>query len=186
MELDRALADPGQGTASPSALHSPRLGFARMIERAAAAAGLELNAFTDAVQYGLVDNLSRPGSNVTGVNTMQAELGAKRLELLHMLLPRAKRVGLLVNPTLPAVEQDITIAQSAAKGMGLSLELLNAATGEEIDKAFARAVELGRSTHWRSVAAKISATAGFNSLHWLRGKRCRRSTSSAASSKQVA
>jgi putative ABC transport system substrate-binding protein len=55
-------------------------------------------AFADAVQYGLVGNLSRPGGNVTGVNAMQAELGAKRLEFLHMLRPQAERLGVLVNP----------------------------------------------------------------------------------------
>jgi putative ABC transport system substrate-binding protein len=84
-------------------------------------------AFADAVQYGLVENLSRPGTNVTGINTMQAELGAKRLELLHMLLPQAKRMAILVNPLIPAVEQDIAIAQSAVKGMGLPLEVLSGA-----------------------------------------------------------
>ncbi len=99
-------------------------------------------AFADAVQYGLVDNLSRPGGNITGVNAMQAELGAKRLELLHMLRPRAERLGVLVNPALPAVEEDIAIAHRAVDGMGLSLEILNAKTNTEIDTAFARAAEL--------------------------------------------
>jgi ABC-type uncharacterized transport system substrate-binding protein len=99
-------------------------------------------AFADAVQYGLVGNLSRPGGNVTGVNAMQAELGAKRLEFLHMLRPQAERFGVLVNPRLLAVEEDIAIAQTAVKGMGLSLEVLNAMTSHEIDAAFARALEL--------------------------------------------
>jgi putative tryptophan/tyrosine transport system substrate-binding protein len=99
-------------------------------------------AFADAVQYGLVDNLSRPGGNITGVNAMQAELGAKRLELLHMLRPQAERLGLLVNPSLPAIEEDIAIGRRAVKGMGVSLEVLNAKTSNEIDAAFAHAVEL--------------------------------------------
>jgi putative tryptophan/tyrosine transport system substrate-binding protein len=115
--------------------------MARRAKAATATIPIVFVAFTDAVQYGLVDNLSRPGTNVTGVNTMQAELGAKRLELLHMLRPQAKRIGLLVNPRLPAVEQDIAIAESATKGMGLSLEVLNAVTSQEIDDAFAHAVE---------------------------------------------
>src|SRR5262249_38519147 len=95
----------------------------------------------DAVQIGLVTNLSRPGGNVTGINSMQAELGAKRLEFLHALRPQALRFGVLVNPRVPAFEADIAIAQVAAKTMGLPLEVLTATTNREIDAAFARAVE---------------------------------------------
>jgi putative ABC transport system substrate-binding protein len=98
-------------------------------------------AFADAVQVGLVTNLSRPEGNVTGINSMQAELGAKRLELLHALLPQALRFGVLVNPRAPAFEADVANAQAAAKIMGLSLEVLTASTDREIDAAFARAVE---------------------------------------------
>jgi putative tryptophan/tyrosine transport system substrate-binding protein len=116
--------------------------MARRVKAATTTIPIVFVAFTDAVQYGLVDNLSRPGTNVTGVNTMQAELGAKRLELLHLLLPQAKRIGLIVNPTLPAVELDIAIAQSAAKGMGLPLEVLRATTNQEIEAAFAQAARL--------------------------------------------
>jgi hypothetical protein len=89
----------------------------------------------------LVDNLSRPGANITDVNSMQAELGAKRLQLLHMLRPQAKRFGLLVNPQIPAVEEDIAIAQKAVKDMALSLEVLSATTSREIDTAFAEAIK---------------------------------------------
>ena len=98
-------------------------------------------AYADAVQVGLVTSLSRPGGNVTGINSMQAELGAKRLELLHQLRPQAHRFGVLVNPLVPAFESDIAFAQAAAKAMGLSLEVLTATTNREIDAAFARAVE---------------------------------------------
>jgi putative tryptophan/tyrosine transport system substrate-binding protein len=98
-------------------------------------------AYADAVQVGLVTSLSRPGGNVTGINAMQAELGAKRLELLHALRPQAHQFGVLVNPRVPAYEADIAFAQSAAKAMGLSLEVLTATTNSEIDAAFANAVE---------------------------------------------
>jgi putative tryptophan/tyrosine transport system substrate-binding protein len=98
-------------------------------------------AFADAVQVGLVTSLSRPGGNVTGINAMQAELGAKRLELLHALRPQAHQFGVLVNPRVPAFEADIAFARAAAKTMGLSLEVLTATTNREIDGAFARAVE---------------------------------------------
>jgi putative tryptophan/tyrosine transport system substrate-binding protein len=98
-------------------------------------------AFADAVQVGLVTNLARPGGNVTGINTIVAALEQKRLELLHELVPQALRYGVLVNPTIPAFESDIAMAQSAAKTMGVPLEVLTAATSSEIDGAFARAVQ---------------------------------------------
>jgi putative ABC transport system substrate-binding protein len=97
-------------------------------------------AYADAVQVGLVTNLARPGGNVTGINTMVAALEQKRFGLLRELLPRALRFGILVNPNIAAFESDIAMAQSAAKTMGLSLEVLTAGTNREIDDAFARAV----------------------------------------------
>jgi putative ABC transport system substrate-binding protein len=98
-------------------------------------------AFADAVQLGLVANLDRPGGNVTGINSMVAELGQKRFELLRELLPRAQRFGVLVNPAVVAFEADIDFARVATETMGRSLEVLTASTNREIDAAFARAVE---------------------------------------------
>ena len=98
-------------------------------------------AYADAIQTGLVTDLARPGGNVTGINTMNAALEAKRFEMLRELLPQASRYGVLVNPSLVAFESDIAMAQAAAKTMGLSLEVLTAATNREIDDAFARAVQ---------------------------------------------
>jgi putative ABC transport system substrate-binding protein len=98
-------------------------------------------AFADAVQVGLVTNLARPGGNVTGINTIVAALEQKRFGLLHELVPQALRYGVLVNPTIVAFESDIAMAQSAAKTLGVSLEVLTAATSGEIDGAFARAVQ---------------------------------------------
>ena len=98
-------------------------------------------AYADAIQTGLVTDLARPGGNVTGINTMNAALEAKRFELLRELLPQASRYGVLVNPSLVAFESDIAMAQAAAKTMGLSLEVLTAGTNREIDDAFARAVQ---------------------------------------------
>jgi putative ABC transport system substrate-binding protein len=98
-------------------------------------------AFVDAVQVGLVASLARPGGNATGINTMSAALGTKRFELLHDLLPRAVRVGVLVDPAQQSVETDIAFGQAAAKTMGLSLEVLTARNSRDIDSAFARAAE---------------------------------------------
>jgi putative ABC transport system substrate-binding protein len=86
----------------------------------------------DPVKLGLVASLARPGGNATGVNVFAAELVAKRLALLHELLPKAERVAVLVNPAA-----DLRDVQEAARAIGLQLHILNAATIGEIDAAFA-------------------------------------------------
>ena len=92
----------------------------------------------DPVKLGIVSSLNRPGGNATGVNFFVAELGAKRLGLLHELLPRATRVAVLVNPSDSSAAQITTKdTQEAAGALGLQLRVLNAATGLEIDEAFA-------------------------------------------------
>jgi putative tryptophan/tyrosine transport system substrate-binding protein len=84
-----------------------------------------------------VGELARPGSNLTGINFLNVELTAKRLELLRELVPGAARVALLVNPTNPIAENTLRDAEPAARAMGLQLQVLNASTNREIDGAFA-------------------------------------------------
>jgi putative ABC transport system substrate-binding protein len=72
---------------------------------------------------------------------MSTELGAKRIEFLHELLPRAQRFGLLANPTSPAFKSDVVTVEAAAKSVGAAVEVLTARTNGEIDAAFARAIE---------------------------------------------
>ena len=92
----------------------------------------------DPVRLGLVASLARPGGNATGINFINAELTAKRLELLRELVPRAARVAVLVNPNNPtSTELTLRELHSAAPAMGLQIEVLNASTGREIDAAFA-------------------------------------------------
>jgi putative tryptophan/tyrosine transport system substrate-binding protein len=92
----------------------------------------------DPVRLGLVASLARPGGNATGVNFINAELTAKRLELLRELVPRAARVAVLVNPTNPtSTELTLRELHSAAPAMGLQTAVLNASTSREIDAAFA-------------------------------------------------
>jgi putative ABC transport system substrate-binding protein len=98
-------------------------------------------AAADAIEVGLVSNPARPDGNLTGINSMSGELGAKRLGLLHQLLPRSQRLGVLVSPNVPGIRSDTSIAQAAAIAMGASLEILSAGTNAEIDAAFARAAE---------------------------------------------
>ena len=91
----------------------------------------------DPVQVGLVASLNRPDANITGVTNTGGELGAKRLGLLHELLPGASRFAVLVNPNNPFIaEAWIKDIQAAAAAIGLQLEILRASTHREIDAAF--------------------------------------------------
>jgi len=92
----------------------------------------------DPVRVGLVASLARPGGNLTGINFFNAELTAKRLELLHELVPAATRVAVLVNPA-NATTRETTLrdVESAAHAMGLQIQVLNASTSREINAAFA-------------------------------------------------
>ena len=96
---------------------------------------------SDPVQYGLVASLSRPGGNVTGVSAMNVELTAKRLGLLHDLLPGAARFAVLVNPNSPFTESAITDLRKAASSIGRQLEVLTASTNHDINAAFATLVQ---------------------------------------------
>jgi putative tryptophan/tyrosine transport system substrate-binding protein len=91
----------------------------------------------DPVELGLVSSLSRPGGNVTGVNFLALELTAKRLEVLHQIVPAALSVGFLVNPTNSTSKAQVNDAESAARILGLRLTTLNASTPAEIEAAFA-------------------------------------------------
>jgi putative ABC transport system substrate-binding protein len=94
----------------------------------------------DPVEAGLVASLNRPGSNITGVSVMNVELGAKRLGLLHELLPNASRFSVLVNPKSPLTTSFVASVQAAA-AVGWQYEILTASTNREIDVAFGRLVQ---------------------------------------------
>jgi putative ABC transport system substrate-binding protein len=95
----------------------------------------------DPVQTGLVASLNRPGGNVTGISSMNVELGAKRLGILHELLPSATRFAVLVNPNSPLTEPFVADVRAAAGAIGRSIEVLTASTNREIDAAFANLVQ---------------------------------------------
>ena len=97
----------------------------------------------DPIEFDLIGSLNRPGGNITGVAILTAELAAKRLELLHELVPTAAVIALLVNPTDPAATQSETRnLQDAVRSLGLQLHILPASTPSEIDRAFGTLVEL--------------------------------------------
>ena len=95
----------------------------------------------DPVRLGLVANLARPGGNATGVNFFLGEVVAKRLGLLHDLVPKAVRIAVLVNPAnAPTAEATLRDIPEAARAIGLQIQVLNATTTPEIDAAFATIV----------------------------------------------
>jgi putative tryptophan/tyrosine transport system substrate-binding protein len=92
----------------------------------------------DPVKLGLVTNLARPGGNATGVNFFNVEVVAKRLGLLHELVPQAVRIAVLVNPAnVAAAETTLREVQNAARVIGLQIYALNASTSRQLDAAFA-------------------------------------------------
>jgi putative ABC transport system substrate-binding protein len=96
----------------------------------------------DPVELGLVASLSRPGGNLTGTSTLNAEFGPKRLEVLHELLPAATVIALLVNPANPATEPQVREIEAAALTFGIRVHVLNATTERDFEGAFARVAEL--------------------------------------------
>jgi putative tryptophan/tyrosine transport system substrate-binding protein len=100
----------------------------------------------DPVVTGLVASLRQPGGNITGVTSLNAAVGAKRLELLRELAPTAKTFALLVNPSNPKnAEATTNDLQTAARTLGCNLQVLNASTEAEFDPAFAALAELKAS-----------------------------------------
>jgi putative ABC transport system substrate-binding protein len=97
----------------------------------------------DPVAVGLVESLNRPGGNVTGAAAIGFELGPKRLELLHEMVPAASTMALIVNPANLGTEALNKLMQSAASALGLQLHVMQASTESEIDSVFVQLVELG-------------------------------------------
>jgi putative ABC transport system substrate-binding protein len=95
----------------------------------------------DPVKLGLVASLARPGGNATGINFFVTEVAAKRLGLLHDLVPKAVRIAVLVNPAnAPSAETTLREVPEAARAIGLQIQILKASTSREIEAAFATLV----------------------------------------------
>src|SRR5262247_2927655 len=95
----------------------------------------------DPVKLGLVASLARPGGNATGINFLASEVVAKRLGLLHDLVPKAVRVAVLINPAnAPTAETTLLDIPEAARALGLQIQIVNASTSREIEAAFATLV----------------------------------------------
>jgi putative tryptophan/tyrosine transport system substrate-binding protein len=105
----------------------------------------------DPVQFGLVTSLNHPGGNMTGVAALQADLVAKRVQVLHELVPKAEVIVLLVNPKNRYTETETNVTQESARSLGLKLRILSASNAGEIDAAFS---SLGQASE---VALLVSA-----------------------------
>ena len=96
----------------------------------------------DPIAIGLVDSLSRPSGNVTGVNNYLSDLGSKRLELLRELVPNADVIGVLVNPNFPDAESQSKDLREAARKLGQQVHVVNANSENDFERAFATFVQL--------------------------------------------
>ena len=116
---------------------------AQAAKAATATIPIVFTAGYDPVEVGLVASMSRPGGNITGVSILDVELGPKRLELLHTLIPTATSIAVLVNPADPARAETITRnMQAAARDLKLQLHVLHASTDRDFDAVFASLVQL--------------------------------------------
>jgi ABC-type uncharacterized transport system substrate-binding protein len=117
---------------------TPGTGVALAVKAATATIPVVFSIGDDPVRLGLVASLGRPGGNMTGINFFVNEVTAKRLRLLHDLVPKAVRIAVLLNPANATVaESTLREAQKAAPTIGLQIQILNASTIGEIDAAFA-------------------------------------------------
>jgi putative ABC transport system substrate-binding protein len=127
-------------------------------KRATSTIPIVFTTASDPVQIGLVPNLNRPGGNITGVSQLNVEIGPKRLELAHQLIPTATSVAFLVNPSDVSRAETLTKdAQATAVPLGLTIHVLPAFTDAEIEAAFAGFAQL------KAGVLVIGADALFNS-----------------------
>jgi putative ABC transport system substrate-binding protein len=118
----------------------------------------------DPIQFGLIGSLNRPGGNVTGVVSLFDEIGPKRLELAHQLVPTATRIAALLDPTYPSTRSQAKDLQAAAQTLGLKLDVQSANTDHDLDEVFAAATQqrvgalvIGNAPFFNSRAAALAA-----------------------------
>jgi len=129
------------------------------------------NTGGDPVALGLVASLNRPGGNLTGSAILTAELGPKRLQLLHQLIPNAAALGVLADPAFPSVQSMIADLQAAARTLGLQLAIVDARTDSDLEPAFTSfsqqrvgAVLVGNSPFFIRRTEQLAALAARHAL----------------------
>ena len=100
-------------------------------------------AGNDPVKQGLVASLGRPGGNLTGITFFSGELGAKRLQLLHELVPKAAIIAVLTDPSAPGAMDELADAEAAGRALGRELVVVRAESESELEPAFERIVQAG-------------------------------------------
>jgi putative tryptophan/tyrosine transport system substrate-binding protein len=151
--VDRRVAVIAAPASIPAAL---------AVKAATAAIPIVFGVGEDPVKLGLVASLARPGGNATGINQVIGEVTAKRLGLLHELVPTANRVGVLVNPADVLTETTLRDVQPAARAIGLQIQVVNASTSGEKTR-LSRPLCASRSTPSSSVP-EDSSPAGASTL----------------------
>jgi putative tryptophan/tyrosine transport system substrate-binding protein len=119
---------------------------------------------SDPIEQGLVTNLNRPTRNLTGATTLAVELGRKRMELLHELVPTARLIGVLINPTGPNLKAVLQDMHAAARTVGLPIHVTHASTERDLDAVFASlaqqrvsALAIGTDTFFNSQSGRLGA-----------------------------
>jgi putative ABC transport system substrate-binding protein len=117
---------------------------------------------SDPIEQGLVTNLGRPERNLTGATTLAVELGRKRMELLRELVPMAKLIGVLINPTGPNLKPVLQDMHAAARTVGLPIHITHASAETDLEAAFAGLVQrrvsalvIGTDTFFNSESARL-------------------------------
>jgi putative ABC transport system substrate-binding protein len=128
----------------------------RAAKKATTTAPIVMTFGPDPVAAGLVASLGRPGGNVTGLYTLTAEVGARRLELLREILPSLHRVGVLWNPAVPERAEEFKNTEAAARPLRLAIQSLEVRSAEDLDDRF-KAIVKGRAealvVFWDQVTA---------------------------------
>ena len=152
----------------------------RAAKQASATTPIVFSLGEDPLKLGLVASLSRPGGNMTGTYQFTTGLEAKRLGLLHEMVPKATTVAALVQPNFSAAETQLRDVREAATSLGVQLVVLRASVEGELNAAFATLTQQRAGA--LLVCARPSSTADASSLScWQRAMRCQRSTNGASS-----
>jgi putative ABC transport system substrate-binding protein len=114
---------------------------ARVVQAATSTIPIVFSSASDPIRDGIVKSINRPGGNTTGIHLMNVALGPRRLEILRELVPRARLVAFLMNPSSLTNDMQISDIENAGRSLGVQLHMLNASTEQEINTAFASLAE---------------------------------------------
>ncbi len=140
---DRLKALLAELISRPGAVLAANSVAARAAKDATSTIPIVFTTGSDPVRDGLVPSLNRPGGNVTGASFLAGGLGAKRLDLLRQIVPKATTIGVLINPNTPETATERTDVQAAAQKVGQQLHIVDIRTAADFEPAFANLVQRG-------------------------------------------